>query len=145
MRTAAILPVKSFSHAKQRLSGSVDDQLRRTLAAAMVGDVLDALAATGSIEATFVVTREPQAGEAALASRATVIADDSEAGQSAAAMLGVGRARAEGFERVLCVPGRLPGARRRRADGAARRPRRGAGPRWWCSPTATAPAPTACC
>ena len=55
----------------------------------MVGDVLDALAATAAIEVTIVVTREPQAGEAALASRATVIEDDSEAGQSAAAMLGV--------------------------------------------------------
>lgn len=108
MRTAAILPVKSFSRAKQRLSASVDDQLRRTLAGAMVGDVLDALDSTRAIAATFVVTREPQAGAAALALGATVIEDDSEAGQSAAAMLGVARAIAEGFERVLCVPGDCP-------------------------------------
>jgi len=108
VRTAAILPVKSFSLAKQRLSASVDDQLRRTLAGAMVGDVLEALDATRAIAATFVVTREPRAGEAALASHATVIDDDGEAGQSAAAMLGVARAIAEGFERVLCVPGDCP-------------------------------------
>jgi 2-phospho-L-lactate/phosphoenolpyruvate guanylyltransferase len=108
VRTAAILPVKSFARAKQRLSASVDDPLRLTLAAAMVGDVLSALAATEAIAATFVVTRERQAGEAALASGATVIEDESEAGQSEAAALGIRRALAEGFERVLCVPGDCP-------------------------------------
>ena len=108
MRTAAILPVKSFARAKQRLSASVDDRLRLALAAAMVGDVLSALAATEAIAATFVVTREPQASEAAAASGATVIEDQSEAGQSAAALLGVRHALAEGFERVLCVPGDCP-------------------------------------
>jgi 2-phospho-L-lactate guanylyltransferase len=74
----------------------------------MVSDVLAALAAVELIGATYVVTREQQAGPAALASGATLIADDSEAGQSAAATLGVRRALAEGFERVLCVPGDCP-------------------------------------
>ena len=46
MRTAAILPVKRFSRAKQRLGESVADQLRVELARAMVADVLLALAQT---------------------------------------------------------------------------------------------------
>lgn len=108
MRTAAILPVKSFLRAKQRLSASVDDRLRPVLAAAMVADVLDALAATAGIEQTFLVTREQQAHRAALASGATVIEDAVESGQSAAAALGIAHAAAQGFERVLCVPGDCP-------------------------------------
>lgn len=108
MRTAAILPVKSFARAKQRLGASVAEQLRLALAQAMVADVLLALAETAAIERTIVVTREPLAAEAALALGASVIADDSEQGQSAAALLGVRGALEEGFGRVLCVPGDCP-------------------------------------
>ncbi len=108
MRTAAILPVKTFLRAKQRLSASIEDALRAALAEAMVGDVLAALAATEAITATFVVTREPRAAAEALASGASVIEDRSETGQSAAAALGIARALAEGYERVLCVPGDCP-------------------------------------
>jgi 2-phospho-L-lactate guanylyltransferase len=108
VRTAAILPVKSFVRAKQRLSASVEDALRATLAEAMLGDVLAALAATDALDATFVVTREPRAAAAALATGARVIEDAGETGQSAAAALGVEHALAERFARVLCVPGDCP-------------------------------------
>ncbi len=108
MRTAAILPVKSFVRAKQRLGAGVPDPLRLALARAMVGDVLDALAATGGVELTVVVTREAEAARAAAAGGARVIEDRSEAGQSAAAELGVADALAAGFERVLLVPGDCP-------------------------------------
>ncbi len=108
MRTAAILPVKSFARAKQRLGASVEDQLRLALARAMVSDVLEALSGIEAIGATFVVTREPLAAEAALASGASVVEDEQESGQSAAAALGIARAVEAGFERVLCVPGDCP-------------------------------------
>jgi 2-phospho-L-lactate guanylyltransferase len=110
VRTAAILPVKSFARAKQRLGASVADPLRLQLARAMVADVIAALAQTSAIEQTFVVTREPLIAEAALAAGAKLIADEGEEGQSAAAELGVARALAEGFERILCVPGDCPAA-----------------------------------
>ena len=57
MRTAAILPVKRFARAKQRLGASVTESLRAELARAMVSDVLAALAEARAIEATIVVTR----------------------------------------------------------------------------------------
>ena len=50
MRTAAILPVKRFSLAKQRLGATLDDSLRADLARAMVGDVLVALSRTAAID-----------------------------------------------------------------------------------------------
>ena len=67
MRTAAILPVKRFSRAKQRLGADVSAELRVALARAMVADVLDALARTAAIELVIVVSSEQSlAGAAAL-------------------------------------------------------------------------------
>jgi 2-phospho-L-lactate/phosphoenolpyruvate guanylyltransferase len=108
MRTAAILPVKRFAWAKQRLGASVADALRLALAGAMVDDVLDALAQTEAIACTIVITNEQSVAQSANARRATVIADTLERGQSAAASLGIERALADGIERVLCVPGDCP-------------------------------------
>ncbi len=108
MRTAAILPVKRFSEAKQRLGASVADPLRRDLARAMVGDVLSALRDCVEIERTIVVTCEESVAAAARYLGALVIPDAAEESQSAAVAQGVARATAEGFERVLCVPGDCP-------------------------------------
>jgi 2-phospho-L-lactate guanylyltransferase len=108
MRTATILPVKRFSLAKQRLGASVADTLRLELARAMVADVLLALADTECNEITIVVTREESVAQAAAELGALVLDDVAEAGQSAAAELGVRQAIASGIERVLCVPGDCP-------------------------------------
>jgi 2-phospho-L-lactate guanylyltransferase len=108
MRTAAILPVKRFPLAKQRLGESVADSLRADLARAMVGDVLAALRECDAIDATIVVTCEPLVAAAARYIGAIVVEDSAEEGQSAAASLGLARALQEGFERALCVPGDCP-------------------------------------
>jgi len=110
VRTAAILPVKSFARAKQRLGATVADPVRQELAAAMVADVIAALSQTDAIERTIVVTREAAIADAALAAGALLVEDAGEEGQSAAALLGIQRAVQEGFERVLCVPGDCPAA-----------------------------------
>jgi 2-phospho-L-lactate/phosphoenolpyruvate guanylyltransferase len=108
MRTAAILPVKRFSHAKRRLAASVADPLRLDLARAMVGDVLTALRACAAIERTIVVTSEPSVIAAVRHEGATVVDDTAADSQSAAAALGIARARDEGMQRVLCIPGDCP-------------------------------------
>ncbi|HEY5044581.1 MAG TPA: 2-phospho-L-lactate guanylyltransferase [Solirubrobacteraceae bacterium] len=108
MRTAAILPVKHFAQAKQRLGASVADPLRLELARAMVSDVLAALAQTASIERTIVVTGEPSVAGTARAQGAIVLEDTAQGGQSAAVALGVERALAAGMERALCIPGDCP-------------------------------------
>ncbi len=132
MRTAAILPVKRFPLAKQRLGESVADSLRADLARAMVGDVLSALRECQAIETTIVVTREASVAPAARYLGALVVEDAAEEGQSAAAALGLARALQDGFERALCVPGDCPTLDPRElaelleADSAAeRRPRTG--------------------
>ena len=109
VRTAAILPVKRFDRAKQRLSAGVSAELRAELARAMVADVLDALQRTPSIESVIVVSGERSLARAAAARDASLIVDDLESGQSAAVTRGVAAARDAGVERVLCVPGDCPG------------------------------------
>jgi 2-phospho-L-lactate guanylyltransferase len=108
MRTVAVLPVKTFSRAKQRLSKAVGELERRDLAVAMVADVLDALAGVDALETVIVVTAEPRAVEAAAAVGAVVVHDPDEAGQSAAAQRGIATALELGAERVLAVPGDCP-------------------------------------
>jgi 2-phospho-L-lactate guanylyltransferase len=74
----------------------------------MVGDVLTALAQVSGLELLIVVTAEPAAARAAREAGAVVVHDPAEAGQSAAASLGVAEARSRGLERVLLVPGDCP-------------------------------------
>jgi 2-phospho-L-lactate guanylyltransferase len=108
MRTAAILPVKRFARAKQRLGASVADPLRADLARAMVGDVLAALGECPAIELTIVVTSEESVAAAAREQSALVVEDSAEDGQSAAVALGLERALAERAQRALCIPGDCP-------------------------------------
>lgn len=108
MRTVAVLPVKTFAAAKQRLGDSVASADRQELAAAMAEDVLDALGRVSGLDAVLVVTAEPRAAAAARAAGAGVVTDPDEAGQSAAARLGVTEAVRQGAERVLLVPGDCP-------------------------------------
>ena len=103
MRTVAILPVKTFGRAKQRLTGAFND--RPALAAAMVADVLETLTAIEAIDHVIVVTAETDAAAIARSAGARVVDDPVEAGQSAAALLGIAEADAE---RVLLVPGDCP-------------------------------------
>jgi 2-phospho-L-lactate guanylyltransferase len=105
----AILPVKRFDRAKQRLSETLDAEARAALAEAMVRDVLLGLARVSGIEHTIVVTGEPRAAALAAFFGAEVVTDDRDAGQSAAAAAGVSRARRLGAQRVLLVPGDCPG------------------------------------
>jgi 2-phospho-L-lactate guanylyltransferase len=107
MRVAAVLPVKSFGRAKQRLGTRLTEDERRTLAAAMVADVLAVLGEVEAIAAVVVVTAEPAAAEAARAVGATVVDDPREQGQSAAAARGIAALDAA-VERVLLVPGDCP-------------------------------------
>ena len=110
MRTAAILPVKRFARAKQRLGESVADPLRLALAPAMVADVLLALPQTRVDRAHD--RRHPRAARSRSrpprAAARLVLDDAAESGQSAAAPLGVRARSRKGFERVLCVPGDCP-------------------------------------
>jgi 2-phospho-L-lactate guanylyltransferase len=108
MRTIAILPIKSFGAAKQRLAGMLGSGSRRALAQAMFLDVLASLRRSSAIDSIAVVTGD-LAAESAAAGRGTMILpDEREQGQSAAAEIGIEYALRCGYERALLVPGDTP-------------------------------------
>jgi 2-phospho-L-lactate guanylyltransferase len=108
LNATAILPVKRFNAAKQRLAAGLDGQQRRTLAAAMVADVLEAIGEARTIERTIVVSGDPAAQELAAAVGAEVVSDPGDAGHVEAALAGIARAEAEGATRVVLLPGDCP-------------------------------------
>jgi 2-phospho-L-lactate guanylyltransferase len=101
--TAVILPVKSFASAKQRLGERFGEAERAVLAQAMVADVLDELA-RAAVGPLIVVSGQPQVARPP----AVTVLDDREEGQSAAALLGLARARELECDRALLVPGDCP-------------------------------------
>jgi 2-phospho-L-lactate guanylyltransferase len=107
-RTIAILPVKSFGAAKQRLADVLGGGARKALAQAMFSDVLATLRRVSELDEIAVVTGDRAAESAATGKRVTVLHDDAQAGQSSAAMIGIRHALATGYERVLLVPGDTP-------------------------------------
>jgi 2-phospho-L-lactate guanylyltransferase len=108
MSTYAILPVKRFERAKQRLGGTLSDGSRWALAEAMVTDVLVALRRAKSVDHVLMVTSEPRAESLAIGWGADVIADRQERSHSNAATLGIRAALERGATRVLLVPGDCP-------------------------------------
>src|SRR5947209_2859126 len=106
MRTVAVLPVKSFDRAKQRLRPGLDSHSREQLAEAMFLDVLEALGAT-AVDEVVVVSDGTAARRIAHEYGATAV-EDRDVGHNAAAALGVRAARAIGAQRVLLVPGDCP-------------------------------------
>lgn len=108
MPTAAILPVKRFAHAKQRLSPALGEGSRRALATAMVADVQAALHHSSLIDVVILVSSEPVVRDSAEEESTVLIQDPAEKGQSHATLAGLARASALGYERALLVPGDTP-------------------------------------
>jgi 2-phospho-L-lactate/phosphoenolpyruvate guanylyltransferase len=108
MRTIAILPIKSFGAAKQRLADRLARGSRQALAQAMFSDVLMSLRHVGGLESIAVVTTDRTAEAAAVGSSVHVLHEPEEAGQSRAALVGIEYAQAVGYDRGLLVPGDTP-------------------------------------
>jgi 2-phospho-L-lactate guanylyltransferase len=108
MRTIAILPIKRFGAAKQRLAGPLGSGARQALVQAMFQDVLASLRHVEGLDAVAVVTGNATAARAAHGEGVTVLDDSEESGHNEAAGVGVAYAVEHGFDRVLLVPGDAP-------------------------------------
>lgn len=108
MNATAILAVKRFGGAKQRLAAGIDGERRRALIEAMVADVLEAIGESRSVDATIVVTSEPAAQALAAAAGALAIPDASESGHVDATLAGIARAQADGAACVVLLAGDCP-------------------------------------
>lgn len=108
-KTIAVLPVKRFGAAKQRLDNDLSDGTRRALAEAMVTDVLIALRRAKRVDEVLVVSGETLAVALAGGYDAAAVVDDpTDDGHSAAAARGIAAAIERGATRVLLVPGDCP-------------------------------------
>ncbi len=114
MRTTAIIPVKRFGDAKQRLLEALDRPQRAAIVKAMLTDVLASVTATELVERVIVVTGEGRAERIALAQgRRTavpleVLRDPTDSGHSPAATLGIVRALSHRAQAVALLPGDCP-------------------------------------
>ena len=109
MSLFAVLPVKRFAGAKERLArDGVSAADRLALATAMLSDVLGALRQCRHVDDIGVVTGEPGAEALARGAGAQVVADSPQDGHSEAAVRGIEWAVAEGAFAVLLVAGDTP-------------------------------------
>ena len=114
MNATAIIPVKRFGEAKQRLLDTLDRPQRAALIKAMLTDVLVATDRSELVERVIVVTGEGRAERLALrhAQRSTtpleVLVDPDDRGHSQAATLGIIRALWLGAACSALLPGDCP-------------------------------------
>lgn len=108
MPTVAIIPVKHFQNAKQRLAAALPGGARRALAEAMFTDVLTAVRRAPSVDAVLVVGGDPDVQRLAEGYGARAVEDPAESGQDQAVVRAVAVARELGATRVLCLPGDCP-------------------------------------
>jgi 2-phospho-L-lactate guanylyltransferase len=121
MSVVAILPIKTFADAKQRLAVELSPGPRRALAEAMFSDVLIALRRARSIDNIVVVSADHGAQRIAGGHGAEVL-EDATPGHSAAAVVGIVHALETNIERVLLVPGDCPLLDPKELDALVARP-----------------------
>lgn len=103
----AVVPVKAFALAKQRLAGVLPDAVRNELARAMLEDVLAALAQVDGLAGIMVVTADGEAAHIAARFGARVAEDAARDGHSAA-VAAAARDLARAGEGMLTVAGDVP-------------------------------------
>ena len=111
MKVTALLPVKGFRNAKQRLSPLLGSPEREVLAEAMFRDVLKQALRTRGLAETCVVTDDDKVSVIALALGAQVIREPAENGETGAVDFARSQLKGEGREAVLIIPGDMPLAR----------------------------------
>lgn len=108
MKITALIPVKGFRNAKQRLSAILGSARREALAESMFRDVLrEVLRARGLIE-TVVVTGDEKVAQIAGSLGARVLRENAETGETDAVDFARTSLKNAGCEAVLIVPGDMP-------------------------------------
>jgi 2-phospho-L-lactate guanylyltransferase len=103
-----VLPIKDLRGAKQRLAGILDTRERQELFAAMLEDVLSALAASAGLAGILLVTRDPEAGRLATRYGARVLVEEENRSHTAASSLGARTLAQEGVKGMLQLPADIP-------------------------------------
>jgi 2-phospho-L-lactate/phosphoenolpyruvate guanylyltransferase len=103
----AVVPVKEFARAKQRLAAFLSPRMRQDLAAAMFEDVIRALSVSRALAGIVVVAVDPTASAIALRYGAKVWTDGARDGHTGAVTAAAHRLAANGSA-MLTMPGDIP-------------------------------------
>lgn len=109
-RVVALIPVRGSSSAKTRLSSLFREEERLALVWSMLQRLTGEIAASGVVDRTVVITRDPEAVGARLAPdhARTILPQADEGDLNAALQQGRDWAREQGYDVVLVLPGDLP-------------------------------------
>jgi 2-phospho-L-lactate guanylyltransferase len=102
-----LVPVKNLANAKQRLASALEQSARTELAHAMLEDVLNALAESAADQVSL-VTSDPFALELVDRYRFAVIADESNASETAAIEMATRVCESRGIHSTLVIPADIP-------------------------------------
>jgi len=106
-RVFTAVPVKDLMNAKQRLVPALEPAQRRDLAAAMLEDVLDALAATDRLD-VHLVTRDPEILSLSWRRGVPCLTESANRGHTEAVAFAQAEAARRGAEAFLTIPGDVP-------------------------------------
>ena len=104
----AVVPVKEFEGAKQRLSSALSPDERRLLATTMLEDVLDAVGAVRELAGVLVVTVDPAATSLAARYGARIVAEGAREGHTGAVTAAARLLVREGRTGMMTMPGDIP-------------------------------------
>ena len=104
----AVLPLKDFGNAKQRLADAMSQVERSALFASSCEDVLQALCACKTLAGVLVVTCDPRAEALARNYGARVLTEAENRGHTEASSFGAKVLAGEGAAGMIQVPGDLP-------------------------------------
>ncbi|HYY25523.1 MAG TPA: 2-phospho-L-lactate guanylyltransferase [Candidatus Udaeobacter sp.] len=108
MKVTALLPVKGFRNAKQRLGRLLGGAERELLAEAMFRDVLRQVVRARWLAETYVVTGDDKVSNIAFALGAKVIREPAEKGETGAVDFARSQLKEDGHRAVLIIPGDMP-------------------------------------
>ena len=104
----AVVPVKEFEGAKQRLSSALSPDERRLLATAMLEDVLAAVSTGKALAGVLVVTLDPAAASLAARYGARVVTEGARDGHTGAVTAAARLLVREGRAGMMTMPGDIP-------------------------------------
>jgi 2-phospho-L-lactate guanylyltransferase len=104
----AVVPVKEFEGAKQRLSPCLSPDERRLLATTMLEDVLEAVSAVEALAGVLVVTIDPIATSLASRHGARVVWEGARDGHTGAVTAAARLLVREGRAGMMTMPGDIP-------------------------------------
>ena len=108
MQVTALIPMKSFRNAKQRLSPLLGAKAREALAETMFRDVVRQTVQARGLMETVVVTGDDEVAQIAASLGARVMREEAENGETSAVDFARRALKQSGREAVLVMPGDMP-------------------------------------